>query len=78
MTNNPSFKSPSTNAIRILWPESQESQSIYQRMRILLAADPAHWTRIVGKSVLDEVEKWWSPYKSFSLPWEQFTRKQLF
>ena len=39
-------------------------------------ADPAHWTRIAGKSLLDEAAKWWSPYKSFSLPWEQF--KELF
>ena len=39
-------------------------------------AKPTHWTRLVAKPLLDEAGKWWGPYKSFNLPWEQF--KELF
>ena len=30
-------------------------------------ADPAHWMKIAGQSLLDEAGKWYGPYKSFSL-----------
>ena len=32
----------------------------------------SHWTRTTGKALQDTAAKWWSAYKSFNLPWEEF------
>ena len=32
----------------------------------------SQWTRTTGKALQDTAAKWWSAYKSFNLPWEEF------
>ena len=32
----------------------------------------SHWTRTTGKAHQDTAAKWWSAYKFFNLPWEEF------
>lgn len=33
---------------------------------------PDHWTKIAGKSLKGDAEKWWETYKSLQLNWERF------
>ena len=50
-------------------PETFLKECEYHLIQMDLAKN--HWTRTAGRTLQDATAKWWSPYKSFNLSWEE-------